>query len=226
MQNFFKNQFDPKSAAKRPPEKGIALFLHMLWTNGLQLFGLNMLTILLCIPVVTVPAALCAMNRVCGILIRRGYVFLAETYFKEFRQSFVRAMMLGILYAGFFLSGFISICYGIAFEGEKLAVFSKIFGFAEIGITFLLSGWSFILLSLQDLPLGQLLRNTIAMIFLEAGCSLKILLVTAVCAAAAWFLFPYSVFFLLLFPCVTQFTLCWITRDPIQKQIMDRAEDA
>lgn len=226
MQNFFKTQFDPTSAPKQPPKKESALFAYTLRTNGLQLFGLNLLTVLLCIPVVTAPAALCAMNRVCGILIRRGYVFLTETYFKEFKQSFFRSMLLGLLYGGFFLSGFISICYGIAFEGEKVAVFSKIFGFVEIGVTFLLSSWSFILLSMQDLSPGQLIRNTVAMMFLELGCSLKILLITGLCAATMWILFPYSVFFLLILPCLTQFALCWITKEPIQKRIVDQAESA
>lgn len=224
MRNFFQNHFDPLSEPKQVPQKGAALFLHTLWSNGIQLFALNLLTLLLCIPVVTAPAALCAMNRVCGILIRRGYVFLLGDYFKEFKQSFFRSALLGLLYGGFFLSGFISICYSIAFEGEPLAVFSKLFGFFEIGITFLLSGWSFILLSLQDLSLGQLFRSTFAMILLEPVCSLKILLITVSCAAGIWFLFPYSVFALLVLPCLSQFALCWITKVPVQKRIVDRAE--
>lgn len=223
MRNVFRNHFDSLSEPKQMPQKGAALFLHTLWSNGLQLFALNIITLLLCIPVVTAPAALCAMNRICGILIRRGYVYLLDDYFKELRQSFFRSALLGILYAGFFLSGFISICYSIAFEGAQLAVFSKLFGFFEIGITFLLSSWSFILLSLQDLSLGQLIRSTFAMILLEPVCSLKILLITVSCAAGMWFLFPYSVFALLVLPCLAQFTLCWITKAPIQNRIVDRA---
>lgn len=224
MRNYFRKQFDPTTDAKQMPEKGIALFFYLLRENALQLLWLDLLTLLLCIPVVTAPAAICAMNRVCGVLIRQGYVFLKDTYFKEFRQSFFRALPLGILFAAFLASGFISICYGIAFEGGQLAVFAKVFGFLEIGITFVLSGWSFVLISLQELPLGRLLQNSISMILLEPLCSLKLLAITGLSGAFVWVFFPYCVFALPVLPCLVQFSLCWVTREPVRRRIIDRAE--
>ena len=226
MRNFIKNRFDPVSPSKQPPEKGAALFFHLLRTNGLTLFGFNLLTVLLCIPVVTAPAALCAMNRVYGILIRQGYGFLREAYFKEFKQSFFRSLLLGLLYGGFFLSGVICVLYGIAFEGEKLGLYSLIFGWVEIAVACLLSGWSFVLLSVQDLPLGLLLRNTVSMMLLELRCSAAMVLTIGLSGALMWLTSPYSVFLLLVFPGFTQFTLCWLTKEPIQKRIVDKAADA
>lgn len=226
MRNLLKKRFDPDAPSRQPPEKGPALFAHLLWTNGLTLLGFNLLTVLLCIPIVTAPAALCAMNRVYGLVIRKGYGFLREAYFREFRQSFLRCFLLGLLYGGFFLSGVICICYSIAFAGEKLGTYSMIFGCVEIAVSWLLSGWSFVLLSVQDLPLGQLLRNTLSMMLLELRCSGAMVLTMFLSAALMWLTFPFCVFLLLIFPGITQFTLCWLTREPIQRRIADKAADA
>jgi len=215
------------NADPRPiPEGGAALYFYTFYTHLGNFFLLNLLTLLCSLPVLTIPAAICAMNRVCGQLIRKGYCFLAKTYFEEFRQSLFRSLALGSLYTAFGVSGFICICYGIAYEGSGIGAVSRIFGFVEIGISFLLSGWSFLLLSLQDLPARKVLSNTLAMLLLEPKCSLKILMITAVAAGLLWVLFPFSLILLLSLPVLTQYTLCWITRDAIQKRIINRAADS
>lgn len=223
MFQFFRKQFDPNSAPGDMPGEGLSGFWYLLRTYSLQLIGLNLLTLILCLPLVTAPAALCAMNRVCGLLIRKGYVSLTDSYFREFKSSFFRAFLLGALYTGFFLSGFICILYSIAMDGEPLARASLIFGILEICLTLLLYGWSFVLLSVQDLSPGKLLRNTVAMIFLEPACDLKILLITGAAAAVVWFAFPFSLFALLLLPCLTQLAVCYVTQEPITRRISQAA---
>ena len=226
MRNLLKKRFDPDVPTRESPEKGPALFAHLLWSNALTLLGFNLLTVLLCIPIVSAPAALCALNRVYGLVIRRGYGFLREAYFKEFRQSFFRSLLLGLLYGGFFLSGVICILYGIAVGADGLGTYSMIFGCVEIAVAWLLSGWSFILLSVQDLSLGQLLRNTISMMLLELRCSAAMVLTIFLSAGLMWWTFPFCVFLLIFFPGLTQFILCWLTKEPIQRRIADKAAEA
>lgn len=218
--------YEQNTDTRPMPEGGAALYFDTFYTHLGSFFLLNLLTLLCSLPVFTIPAAICAMNRVCGQLIRKGYCFLAKTYFEEFRQSLFRSLTLGSLYTAFGVSGFICICYGIAYEGSGIGAVSKIFGFVEIGISFLLSGWSFLFLSIQNLPARRVLSNTLVMLILEPKCSLKIWTVTTAAAGLLWGLFPFSLILLLIFPVFVQYTLCWITRDAIQRRIINRAANS
>ena len=55
------------------PEGGFRRYAAVLGTNFWKLVRLNLIFILFSLPVVTIPAALCGVNRVCMLLIRNGY---------------------------------------------------------------------------------------------------------------------------------------------------------
>lgn len=219
MRHYFQNRFDPRLPPKPVAEAGWPLFRQILADHAWDLFLMDILTLLLCIPVITAPAAICALNRICGLLIRDGHVFWLEQYFREFRRSFWKALAMGILLFGFFLSGLICWGYGIAGGG----VLYQVLGIGEILLTFLLGGWSFALLAVQELTLIQWFGNTVAMTLLEPGCDWKVLLVCAGTAALVWFGFPYTLFLLLIVPVLPQFTVVWLTKPAIEKRIIQRS---
>lgn len=79
------------------PEGGIQRYALLLTTHFRTLVGLNLLFVLFSLPVITLPAALCAMNRVCMLLIRKGCCFLWQDFRQEFRRSFARGSHCAVL---------------------------------------------------------------------------------------------------------------------------------
>lgn len=59
----------------------------------------NAIFLLFCLPVVTIPAALTALSRVYIVLLNDGYVQVFRDFYKEFKESFVNSLFLGLLYA-------------------------------------------------------------------------------------------------------------------------------
>ena len=73
-------------------EYGFKLFAGLFISYGWTLFGLNLLTILLCAPVVTAPAAICALNRVLMKLTLDGECNIKKEYWAEFKSSFFKVL--------------------------------------------------------------------------------------------------------------------------------------
>lgn len=52
------------------PREGARRFFYLFWNHAWKLIRLNLLFLACCIPVVTMPAALCAMDRALIVLVR------------------------------------------------------------------------------------------------------------------------------------------------------------
>ena len=72
---------------KETPKGGVKRVGYVLWNYAGRLVGANVLFLLCCIPIVTIPAALSALNRYLSAIYRVGYGFSLEDYWKECRQS-------------------------------------------------------------------------------------------------------------------------------------------
>jgi len=73
--SFFGNR-NKEGAGLPLPEGGFWRYAVILATNFWKLVGLNLFFVAFSLPVITMPAALCGLNRVCMLLIRNGYCFL------------------------------------------------------------------------------------------------------------------------------------------------------
>ena len=56
-----------------------------------DLLLLNVLTLILCIPIFTIGAAVTALHNVCGRMARRDSYYTFKTYFKSFKENFLQA---------------------------------------------------------------------------------------------------------------------------------------
>ena len=72
---------------KETPKGGVKRVGYVLWNYAGRLVGANVLFLLCCIPIVTIPAALSALNRYLSAIYRVGYGFSLEDYWKEFKSS-------------------------------------------------------------------------------------------------------------------------------------------
>ena len=78
---FFSRRLSKEGPGTPAPQGGAALYFYLLKTYFWQLLWLSWVFLLSCIPVVTIPAALAAMSRVCLKLVREGCcLFWAENF--------------------------------------------------------------------------------------------------------------------------------------------------
>ena len=75
---------------KETPKGGVKRVGYVLWNYAGRLVGVNVLFLLCCIPIVTIPAALSALNRYLSAIYRVGYGFSLEDYWKEFKSDILK----------------------------------------------------------------------------------------------------------------------------------------
>ena len=186
----------PKDA---PPKRGLALFFDVLSREFFELVKLNLLYLLFCVPVVTIPAATTAMCRVTLTMLRDQNHFLWHDFFSAFRREFKWSTLLGLP-----LLALILLCDGaLRFYGAA-ALASPVYGIPLFagGVLLLLllcaALYLFPMLALVDLPPRQALNNTLLLALL---CLPRNLLALAVIGALGFLLaatLPMSLIYLLL----------------------------
>lgn len=107
---FFNSDYDdlmtPEQEEERPEKTGISRFLELLGPACAPLLKLNLIFLISCIPVVTIPPAIFAMNHTVRRLVLDQPVKCLRDYFAAFRQGWKRA------YGAFALSAFPMVCAG------------------------------------------------------------------------------------------------------------------
>ena len=81
---------------KETPKGGVKRVGYVLWNYAGRLVGANVLFLLCCIPIVTIPAALSALNRYLSAIYRVGYGFSLEDYWKEFKSDILKNLPAGV----------------------------------------------------------------------------------------------------------------------------------
>jgi uncharacterized membrane protein YesL len=71
--------------------KGIKRFLFISYRHFWRSIGLNLLFIAFCLPVVTIPPSIAAINKVPLNLTREGNTFFFKDFIKEFKNSFIKS---------------------------------------------------------------------------------------------------------------------------------------
>ena len=79
-----------------PPATGFRRFFFVFGNHFGKLVLANILFVLLSVPVVTMPAALCGLNSVCSQLMRTGMCYTMQDFMDGFRHRFVAKTLLGL----------------------------------------------------------------------------------------------------------------------------------
>lgn len=203
-----------------PPQGGAALYFYLVKTYFWQLLWLNWVFLLSCIPVVTIPAALTALSRVCLKLVREGTALFWLEYKTEFRRSFGKSIPFGLLFGGALFGSYYLLSLGLT-NGESL--FGLLFSGAGLCLLVLGVGWgsyAFVLLAAQDLPVRTLLKNAWYLMLLGGKATAAVLVTVAVSGGLVLLLFPVSLSLPALgLVAVTQFTVCWFVHIPLNDHV-------
>ncbi|RKJ46482.1 DUF624 domain-containing protein [bacterium 1XD8-76] len=175
MRQNFRNR---EGAGRPAPRSGIKGYLYLLYTYYWQMLFLNVCFCLACIPVVTIPIALTALNRVYIKLCRDGVVLFWEEFRGECRSSWKKSLQTGLLY-GILLF----VCYYLlSLSGGGMDLWGMLTGIAGL-VLFILAvvtgAYTFILMAVQELPLKVLFKNARNLAVLCPGQSAVILVLVA-----------------------------------------------
>lgn len=204
FQSFVEWRSRPPEADDDAPLTGARLYGFLLLHNFWSLMGLSCLTALLCLPILTLPAALSGFARVCFELVSKGRCACQfSTFWKEFRQDFVRRLAPGLL---------------LLLLPPVLGTLGVLLGGPVLGAGLLLAGvcmtmpaacYLYLLFAAAALPVGVNAKNAV-ILALRSGfpLTLRLLLLTAAPLGLGWLLFPYSVPLLLLTPGFVGIAVC------------------
>jgi hypothetical protein len=172
-------------------DSGLTGFAFVTITHWPKLITLNLLFLMSCIPIITIPISFIAMDYVLVRLLRNGGCFLWSDYWEEWRSSFfnrvfVSALMAVVVFGSYMIASNLSFLLG------SILFFSALF-------INLMTAEYWILLSAVNLvsPITNL-RNAFALLCTSWKTSFLILLIIAASIVASYFYFPYSVPILLL----------------------------
>ena len=220
-----------------PPEQGAKRFFFVLTTHFRKLLCLNLLFVAFCIPIVTIPAAFCGMNRVLIKLVRDGNCFLWSDFIKEFKQSFFKSMPFGVLCVVLTFSGLQALSMGFPGGGEVNALFAAL-AFLLLAFMVLFSGYAFVFLSCFNLKGRHIAKNALLFTLSQWKANFA-LLGLAIPTIVLVFDIYYSlaragysnlavvlVLLLVIYFALVQLAVCVTINRPMQKRIIDPYEES
>lgn len=219
---FFGNRFHREGRDIPLPEGGFRRYAALFFTNFWKLVTLNLLFLLFSVPIVTLPAALCGLNRVCMLLIRNGYCFLWGDFWEEFRKSFLRSLGPGLQFLLMLFGGYYFMSLGLT--NAALPLWSVVFWALGIGLSVAGLCWGsyfFALVSLLDQDNRGVKKNAWLLCMLRPSRALGVLCLLGVSAEVFALLMPVSIpVFLLIGASIPQFTLCFLVYELAERYIL------
>ena len=204
---------NPNEDAKAVKEYGWER-VHMVLTEGwVRLIGLNLLYLLCCVPIVTIPAATCAMHRLVLNWVREtSFDSVVPAFFREFKTNFGKRTVFGLLMllAPFSLS-YYPMLFGM--EGGTAAVM-----ILSLVAYFCITKYFYPLVVLMDVSLWQNLKNACSMALLEWRTTLRLLFSAGVLDLVLLLITYYAVPFYLIILCAFSCLLgCAFVNYPFMK---------
>ena len=193
-----------------------------------DLLVLNLLTLLLCLPVITAGAALTAMHYVLLKLVRDEEGYIVKSYFRSFKRNFLQATALWLIFGALWALMISTLSMTIqGGAGFPIWLPSAILVTALLLWTVMI--YAFALLSRYDNGVFETLFNAFSLTFGEPLRSLEMLIITLV-PAAAFLWTSVLVPFLVLFGLSVPGYACAMVYAPVFRKIerqmeLDREEE-
>lgn len=219
---FFGNRYDREGPGRPMPEGGIARYAVLLVTHFWKLIGLNLLFVAFSLPVITLPAALCSMNRVCMLLIRNGHCFLWQDFIEEFKRSFKRSILPAVFFLFLIFFGYYAMSLGLTNAG--LPLWSLIFWAIGIGNTIAAVCWGeyfFALVSLLDLNNKGVLKNAWLLCMIQPQKAILAFGIVMAVGFVTVLLMPISIILVIcLLPVLAQYSVCFLVYELAESYVL------
>ena len=216
-----------KGVAEPPPQGGWRRFFFVLGTHFWKLISLNLLFLAFSIPVITIPAALCGMNRVLIKLYRDGNCFVWTEFIKEFRANLFKAIPFGFLGGVMLFASYYFLSLSISSAGNGVSIFPAAIGVVLLSFSVLFVNYGLVFLPILDLKNRQIAQNAFIFLITEWKTNFAILASVAVTALFSVSFFPYTLISLVfLSVSFMQYVICAAINTPLQKRIIAPFEEA
>ena len=182
-----------------------------------DLLILNIITVLMCLPIITAGAALTAMHYVLLKMVRGEEGYIIKSFFRSFKREFRQATVLWILYvalAALMASNLVLVLQGTGRYPIWLP--SSIVVVAVLELMFMI--YTFSMLSRFDNSIYQTLINAVTLTFSELPRSLEMAVITLV-PLVAFFRVSILLPLLILFGLSVPGYACAMIYDPIFRKI-------
>ncbi len=199
MRRWYEPRADrPDLTRDKIRKRGFAGYMDMLWREFFELIKLNLLFLLSCAGIVTIPAALTAMHRITATMVRDENHFLWPDYWKAFRRDFWKSLAGGLVFfAVLALFGLSTVFYYHLMGMNRLFVLVAGLAACMALLSICASFYFFPMLALVELPFGALLKNSVSLVFANIRKSIPALLLFLLFALLGIGLLPYSSIFAL-----------------------------
>lgn len=210
-----------KQVDRPVPQSGAKRYFFLLGTHFWKFVLLNLLFLVFSLPIVTIPAGICAVNRVCIKLIDSGNAFVWSDFWEEWKRSAIKALFPGILMAVCLFIGYYFISLGISNGGSIFAMVFYALGLFAALFALAFGSWIFALISMLSLPVSALLKNARALLVMEWKRSLAMIGLHLLAGFFVLFFFPAS-----LLPCAflllsfVLYSIAFLAYAPVQEHIV------
>lgn len=203
------------------PQEGAGRYFFLLKNHFWTLCKLNLLMLAASLPIVTIPAALCAGDRAAVKLARDGYVLLWEEFRDEFREDFWKSLPLGLLFGGLLAGSYVLLSFGLGNSGSLPGMLMLVLGILLAWYAFSRGSYAFLMRAMLPLSNGDVLKNAGILSVIPKGRGWvgpamgigRILLTYA--------FVPFSLLLLVTFGMgLYRFSLCYFLNKPIQEKII------
>ncbi|ADY67349.1 DUF624 domain-containing protein [Rhizobium rhizogenes] len=178
-----------------PPPTGLALFLDIIRREWWEMVKLNLLFIIASLPVVTMPAAMLAMGRVCVSFSNDENTYLLRDFLEALRTFALRGTAL-VLLAALVVGGggYATVSYADAARSQLAYSVPFAISLAVTLFLTLLCAYATVVLAKEDLPLLQTLRRAAFLALTRPWPMLAALSFVAALWIAHILFYPVSVF--------------------------------
>ena len=221
-----KRRFAPakQDVLEAPPTGGFKRFWFLFATHFGKLISLNLLFLAFCVPIITIPAALCGMNRVLIKLVRDGNCYLWSDFIGEFKLSFWKSMPFGALCAFLALDAFFALT--MSAEDPAFSMLLTAAGLLLYAAAALFSGYVFVFIPTLSLKNKHIARNAFILMMSEWKTDLVLLGVAFAAVFVGAGLFPFGIIALILFWfALSQLAVCVAVNEPLQRRIIGPYEE-
>ena len=219
---WFKNRFLKEGAGRAAPASGWSRCGSMGLTHFWKLVRVNLLFLLFSLPVVTLPAALTALDRVCVLIYKDGNVFLWDEFWKEFRRSLLRALVPGLCFGILLYGGYFFLSLGNGNFGSLYGIVFWCLGLIMVAAAVIWGEYFFVLISILDIDNRRALKNALILWLAKPGYALLSLFITLVLFFVDLALLPMITPFLvaLIGIVLAQYPICYMIYDVTEDMIL------
>lgn len=201
------------------PTRTIPRIWDMLVNHFFQLLWANVLCVICCLPIITIPAAISGLFAVVQQYYRKGYGDVGSAFFKEFKQNFLSRIGITLLLLLLPLVGWL---LGSMFTAPwtPYAVCAAFSLFALLTLS-----WLYPQLALLTLKPAHALRNAMILTGVESKRNLGLIVIWVIFGGVMLVMWPLS-FILLLFlvPVAPVIAIHTITEPVIENRIIGKAK--